>query len=54
MDSASFFFSFESDSPEIVLGLVSDGPRKGPQLGVEETLASPFFIVQNEAVPTLG
>ena len=49
MDSASFFFSFESDLPEIVLGLVSDGLRKGPQLGVEETLASPVFIVQNEA-----
>jgi hypothetical protein len=49
MDTASFFFSFESDLPEIVLRLVSDGLRKVPQLGIDQTLASPVFIVQNEA-----
>ena len=49
MDTASFFFSFESYLPESVLRLASDGLPKASRLGVENTLAGPVLIVQNEA-----
>jgi hypothetical protein len=49
MDSASFLFSFESDLPETVLRLVSDGLQEAPQLGIEKMLAGTVIIVQNEA-----
>jgi hypothetical protein len=49
MDTASFFFSFESDSPPTGLTLASDGTPEVSQLDVETTLAGSVLIVQNEA-----
>jgi hypothetical protein len=50
MDTASFFFSFESDLLETAQKLASGGlPKKCPRPSVTKTLAVPVFIVQNES-----
>jgi hypothetical protein len=47
MDTASFFFSFESDLPETALkALIWRGFGSGDQAS-QKTLAAPVFIVKN-------
>jgi hypothetical protein len=48
MDTASFFFSFESDLPGTLRLLSGGAPEVGGQVS-QKTLAVPVFIVQNES-----
>ena len=49
LDTAYFFFSFESDLPETAPRHLSGGPQKGSGQVSQKSLATPVFIGQNES-----
>src|SRR5260370_7212219 len=49
LDTAYFFFSFESDLPETAPRHLSGGPQKWSGQVSQKSLATPVFIGQNES-----
>src|SRR5260370_36191531 len=49
LDTAYFFFSFESDLPETAPRHLSGGPQKWSGQASQKSLATPVFMGQNES-----